>query len=93
MPVARDTDRIEREIEEARERLASTLDQLGERANPKKLADSAKQGILDTLQKPQVAVPIAGFAALVTLLIVGQISRSRRESKIIKAIASGAITL
>ena len=62
--MARDPDTIEREIEQARTALASTLDQLGEKASPKKLADSAKSSLRATLDEPKVKFPLIGSAAL-----------------------------
>ncbi len=47
--MARDPDTIQREIEQARDALASTLDQLSTKANPKKLVDGAKTGAVSTL--------------------------------------------
>ncbi|MPZ65804.1 MAG: DUF3618 domain-containing protein [Pseudonocardiaceae bacterium] len=49
--MARDTDNIEREIEDAREALASTLDELGSRANPKHIVDQGKQQLQSTVDQ------------------------------------------
>lgn len=74
--MARNTDHIERDIEEARNRLAGTLDELSERANPSRLADDAKKVAIDTLKQPKVLYPLVGGAALVGLLIVVKIYRA-----------------
>jgi hypothetical protein len=39
----RDPDTIKAEIDQARDQLASTVDSLAERANPRRLADDASQ--------------------------------------------------
>ncbi|WP_158888258.1 DUF3618 domain-containing protein [Amycolatopsis anabasis] len=73
--MARDPDTIEREIEKARDALASTLDQLSERANPKRLADTAKTSVLATLNEPKVKFPLIGAGALIGLLLLRKLFR------------------
>jgi hypothetical protein len=74
-PVARDPDTIQREIEQARDALASTLDQLSTKANPKKLVDEAKTGAVNTLSSPKVKFPLIAFAALLALLLLRKLFR------------------
>jgi len=71
--VARDPDTIQREIEQARDALASTLDQLGTKANPKKLVDEAKSSARGTLANPKVKFPLIGAGVLLVLLILKKI--------------------
>jgi hypothetical protein len=71
--VARDPDTIQREIEQARDALASTLDQLGTKANPKKLVGDAKAGAVNTLASPKVKYPLIGVGVLIVLLILKKI--------------------
>ncbi len=66
--MARDTDSIERDIARAREELAATLDHLAVRANPQRLADDAKNGLVETLNKPAVKFPLIGVAVLALAL-------------------------
>lgn len=73
--MARDPDSIQREIEQARDALASTLDQLGTKANPKKLVDDAKTGAVNTLASPKVKYPLIGVGVLILLLIIRKIFR------------------
>ncbi|MDN5757463.1 MAG: DUF3618 domain-containing protein [Tomitella sp.] len=73
--MARDTDNIERDIERAREDLASSLDELAVRASPKRLADSAKQKALATFEKPAVRYGMIGAGVLAAGLIVFKIVR------------------
>ncbi|OLF11532.1 cell division protein FtsB [Actinophytocola xinjiangensis] len=68
--MARDPDTIQREIELAREALASTLDQLGTKANPKKLVDDARSSARNTLAEPKVKIPLIGAGVLLVLLVL-----------------------
>lgn len=47
----RDTESIEREIEKARNQLASTLDELTVRTNPKRLVENTKKTVLAKLNE------------------------------------------
>ena len=60
----RDPDTIKQEIDQARDQLASTVDSLAERANPRRLADDAKARVIGFVKKPAVAISLAGIAAL-----------------------------
>ena len=73
--MARDPDTIQREIEQARDALASTLDQLSTKANPKKLVDDAKTGAANTLSSPKVKFPLIAFAILLVLLLLRKLFR------------------
>ena len=73
--MARDPDTIQREIEQARDALASTLDQLGTKANPKKLVNEAKAGAASTLSSPKVKYPLIAFAALIVLVLLRKLFR------------------
>jgi len=73
--VARDPDTIQREIEQARDALASTLDQLSTKANPKKLVDGAKTGAVSTLNSPKVKYPLIAVGALIVLLMIRKLFR------------------
>ncbi|OHU88407.1 DUF3618 domain-containing protein [Mycobacterium talmoniae] len=69
----RDPDTIKKEIDEARDRLASTVDSLAERANPRRLADDAKARVLAFVKKPAVAMSLAGLGALGVVLVIRKI--------------------
>jgi hypothetical protein len=73
--VARDPDTIQREIEQARDALASTLDQLSTKASPKKLVDDAKAGAASTLSSPKVKYPLIAVGALIVLLMIRKLFR------------------
>ncbi|MGH3635501.1 DUF3618 domain-containing protein [Mycobacterium sp.] len=69
----RDPDTIKQEIDQAREQLASTVDSLAERANPRRLANDAKSRLLAFVKKPAVAVTLAGVGALAIVLVVRRV--------------------
>jgi hypothetical protein len=69
----RDPDAIKQEIDQARDQLASTVDSLAVRANPRRIADDAKARVIGFVKKPAVAISLAGIAALVAALAVRKI--------------------
>ena len=69
----RDPDTIKQEIDQARDQLASTVDSLAERANPRRLADDAKARAIGFVKKPAVAISLAGIAALAAALAIRKI--------------------
>lgn len=73
--MARDPDTIQREIEQARDALASTLDRLGAKASPQRLVDNAKTSVRSTLDDPRVRYALVGVGALVAFLVVRKILR------------------
>jgi hypothetical protein len=66
----RDPDTIKQDIDQARNQLASTVDSLAERANPSRLADDLKAGLVRFVKKPAVALSLAGVGALVVVVVV-----------------------
>jgi hypothetical protein len=66
----RDPDTIKRDIDQARDQLALTVDSLAERANPRRIADDVKAGVLRFVKKPAVAVSLAGVGALALVIAV-----------------------
>jgi hypothetical protein len=71
----RDPDTIKQEIDQARNQLASTVDSLAERANPRRIADDVKAGVIRLVKKPAVAVSLAGVGALVVVLALRKFRR------------------
>ena len=69
----RDPDAIKQEIDQARNQLASTVDSLAERANPRRLADDAKARAIAFVKKPAVAISLAGIGTLTIVLVVRRI--------------------
>ena len=73
--MARDPDTIQREIEQARDALAVTLDQLGTKANPQRLVENAKAGVRSKLDDPKVKYALIGVGVLVGVLVVRKLFR------------------
>jgi hypothetical protein len=71
----RDPDTIKGEIDVAREQLASTVDALAERANPRKIVDDAKASVVQFVKKPAVVVSIAGLGTVVLVFWVRSLRR------------------
>jgi hypothetical protein len=73
--VARDTDAIEREIQQAREALAGALDELSERANPQRLSEQGKEIAAQKWADPRIKYAVYAAGALVGLLILRKLFR------------------
>lgn len=71
----RDPESIKRDIDQARDQLALTVDSLAERANPQRLADDVKTAVIGFIKKPAVAASLAGAGALVVVVVVRRIKR------------------
>jgi hypothetical protein len=71
----RDPNIIKQDIDQARDQLASTVDALAERANPRRIADDAKAGLIQFVKKPAVMVSIAGLGTVVVVILVRRIKR------------------
>jgi hypothetical protein len=71
----RDPDTIKRDIDQARDQLASTVDSLAERANPQRIANDIKSAVLRFVKKPAVAVSLAGAGAVVAVIVIRRIRR------------------
>jgi hypothetical protein len=71
----RDPDTIKRDIDQARDQLAATVDTLAVRANPQRIANDIKAGVLRFLKKPAVAASLAGVGAVVVVVVVRRVRR------------------
>lgn len=69
----RDPDTIKREIDEARDQLAATVDSLAERANPRRLADDVKARVIAFLNKPIVTVSLVGAGSVAVIVVIHKI--------------------
>jgi hypothetical protein len=78
--VQRSPEEIQREIEEARSSLATTVDQLAERTNPKRLADLAKQNVIAWTRTPKGKAVVGGTTLLITLLIAARVRAVRHRT-------------
>lgn len=66
----RDPDSIKKDIDAARDQLALTVDNLAERANPRRLADDLKARAIQFVTQPAVAAGLAGFALVIVVVAV-----------------------
>ncbi|MDY6997925.1 MAG: DUF3618 domain-containing protein [Actinomycetota bacterium] len=66
----RDPDTIKAEIDEARDQLAVTVDSLAARANPRRVADDLKAGVVRFVKQPAVAISLAGVGVVVVVVAV-----------------------
>lgn len=79
MATQRDASEIRTEIERARDQLATSVDQLAERLAPKRLVDDAKTSLRQKAATPQGKAVLGGAAALLGLLVIRNLRRSRRD--------------
>jgi hypothetical protein len=78
--VERTGEQIQKEIEQARESLASTIDQLATRTSPKRLTDEAKQKLTAQAQTPVGKAAIAGAGLLLVLFVARKIGKRSSKS-------------
>jgi hypothetical protein len=71
--MARDADTIERDIEQARDALAATLEELGTR--PGRAIDAGKEQVEATLGNPTVRYSLIGVGALIVLVLLRKLFR------------------
>ena len=76
----RDPDKIKQDIDVARDQLATTVDALAERANPRRIADDVKAGVVQFVKKPAVAVSLAGFGTVFVVLTIRRITQPLRAA-------------
>lgn len=84
--MARNIDDIQRDIERTRRQLASTLDELADRAKPQNLVDDAKRGAENKLKDPNVQKVLAGVGAVIVGGIIFAMARSRKKNNDLKEI-------
>jgi hypothetical protein len=73
--MARDADTIERDIEQARDRLAATLQEIGTRADPKRLVEAGKEQVDSALADPRVRYSLFAIGALIVLVLLRKLFR------------------
>ena len=79
MATQRDASEIRAEIEQARDQLAITVDQLAERLAPKRIIDDVKTTLKEKAQTPQGKAVLGGAALLLTVLMIRNLRRSHRD--------------
>jgi hypothetical protein len=75
----RSAEQIQRDIEQSRTALAQTVDQLAYRTDPKRIAAQTKQRLRDRAQTTSGRIVIGAAGAVVVLLIVKRIRKSRKS--------------
>jgi hypothetical protein len=73
--MARDPDTIQREIDQARDQLAESLDALTDRAHPRHLVEGGKQRMQATLETPGVKYTLIGIGVILALAILRKLFR------------------
>jgi hypothetical protein len=73
--VARDAETIQAEIERARDSLATAVDELTTRANPKRVVEQGRRTVTATLQEPKVKYSLIAVGALVVVVIIRRLFR------------------
>jgi hypothetical protein len=74
----RETAEIRIELEQARERLATSVDQLTDRLAPQRLMNEAKASLLAKASSPVGMAVLGSAGLLLTVLVVRNLRRSRR---------------
>src|SRR6478735_4570421 len=73
--VARDAETIQAEIERARDSLATAVDELTTRANPKRVIEEGRKTVLATLQDPKVKYSLIAVGALLAVVVIRRLFR------------------
>jgi hypothetical protein len=73
--MARDADTIERDIAQARDALAATLQEIGTRADPQRLVAAGKEQVETTLANPKVRYSLMALGALIVLALLRKLFR------------------
>ncbi len=73
--MARDPDTIQREIEQARDALAGSLDALSDRASPKRLVDSGRESVQAQLSDPRIRYSLMALGALIAFALLRRLFR------------------
>lgn len=80
--MTRNPEEIQRDINRTREALAGTLDQLVDRANPKRVVEDSKRSIKTFLASPKGKAVIAIAGGVVILLVARRINLARKTEHI-----------
>ena len=78
--MSNDPERIEREVERAREELARVIDQLAVRLDPQKVTAEAKHWLILKLNEPAVKYALLGAGGLFTFLALRRLFGGKKKS-------------
>ena len=73
--MTRDPETIQREIEKSRDALARSIDELSERANPKRLVDTGKETVQAKLADPRIKYGLIAVGALIAFAMLRKLFR------------------
>jgi hypothetical protein len=71
----RDPETIKKDIDQARDQLAATVDSLAVRANPQRIADDVKAQVVGFVMRPPVLATLAGVGVVAVVLVIRRIRR------------------
>jgi hypothetical protein len=66
---------IKKDIDQARDQLAATVDSLAVRANPQRIADDVKAQVVGFVMRPPVLATLAGVGVVAVVLVIRRIRR------------------
>ncbi|MFC5996407.1 DUF3618 domain-containing protein [Pseudonocardia hispaniensis] len=73
--MARDPETIQREIEQARDALAESLNELADRAHPRRYVDSGRQQLQAKMADPKIKYALYGVGAVLALALLRKLFR------------------
>ncbi len=73
--MTRDAETIQAEIDRARDSLASAVDELTTRANPKRVVEQGRETVAATLADPKVKYSLIAVGALLALVVIRRLFR------------------
>ena len=73
--MARDAETIQAEIERARDSLATAVDELTTRANPRRVVEEGRKTLMATLQEPKVKYSLIAVGALFAVVVIRRLFR------------------
>ena len=73
--MVRDAETIQAEIERARDSLATAVDELTTRANPKRVVEQGRRTLSATIAEPKVKYSLIAVGALLALVIIRRLFR------------------
>ena len=71
----RSADDIQRDIEQARALLASSVDELAYRTNPKRVTENVKQTLIEKARTPQGQAVIGGVVLVIGFVVVRRVRK------------------
>ncbi len=71
----RNPETIKKDIDQARDQLAATVDSLAVRANPQRIADDVKAQVVGFVMRPPVLATLAGVGVVAVVLVIRRIRR------------------